>query len=194
MLLYCRSGHLAYLLGGGFEFAMDGSVSQPGEAGTIASSHEEAKSSDHRLARHWISWLIPLLAIVLPVLGFLVAASIPNDSLTWKEVDISTGRGDFIIPAVILCLEAIRRWWFDMKCGVLLEIVRLLGTILCGGAVVVGLYSVAVAASDVVTSHTLRSITVITWSTFTAAFLWGTIAVVASMPRKPEESMRRGGA
>src|ERR1022692_2859126 len=153
---------------------------QSSHSGSEATSPPIAPSAtaDHQLARHWIPWLIPLLAIGLPILGFLVADSVPSARLNWYEVDTSVGRGDFLIPVVILCLEAGRRWWFDTTCGAKLGAVRALGTILCGGAVVIDLYSVAIAASDVVTKDSKRSITEITLWRFTAAILSGTIAVV----------------
>jgi hypothetical protein len=129
---------------------------------------------------HWVTWLITLCAILLPIVVLLVANSIPKATLTWTEVNVSIQRGDFLIPVLILCLEATRRWWRDVQCGLLLGVIRLVATVLCGAAVVVCLIATTTAATVAVTSETGRSIAVITGSCFVVALAFGTLAVVVS--------------
>jgi uncharacterized membrane protein len=112
----------------------------------------------------------------------LVVYSIPKDSLAWHAVSISIERGDFLIPVLILCLDAIRRWWFDVRCGRVLSAIRIVATILCVFAAIVCLVATTAAANEAVTSASGRSITVITWWCLAVGFTFGTLAV--SSPAK----------
>jgi hypothetical protein len=166
------------------EVAAEGSLQRPpGDAGGTTAKSAAAAGRKHLLLHHWLPWLIPLGAIGLPLLGFIVAGSIPDAALKWGEAPRSLGRGDFLIPVLILCLEAMRRWWFDVKCGWRLGTFALLLCTACLGAVVVCLYSFAVAASSPVTSDSIKSVTVITLTSFAAGLASGTIAVAASTPK-----------
>lgn len=137
----------------------------------------------HESIQHWVPWLIPLLAVALPLLGFVVAASIPAAALRSGEASTSLGRGDFLIPVLILCLEAIRRWLFEVKCGKILGRVGACASVLCLAAVVVCLYSFSAASSQVVTADSIKSVSMITWACFTVGLVTGTMAVVASTPK-----------
>jgi hypothetical protein len=132
---------------------------------------------------HWLPWLLPLLAIALPMVVFSVAASVPVAKLRWGEAATSIGRGDFLIPVLILCLEALRHWWTETKCGRMLKIIRLIFSILCSGAVIIGFAAFVVASSETVTAASTRSIEVITLGCFTVSLVAGTIAVAMSTPK-----------
>ena len=166
------------------ELEVGGSIPRPqGETGGVNAPAVAATQPEHSLLRHWMPWLIPLLAIALPMLYFIVAASIPTAAWRWGEAGTSLGRGDFLIPVLILCLEAMRRWWSEVKCGWKMGIVRFFSSALCLGAVVVCSDSFSVATSHVVTTQSTKSVSVITWGCFAVGFLSGTIAVWASAPR-----------
>lgn len=160
-----------------------GSIPHPtGEPEGTSASSAAAQQSEYLLVRHWMPWLIPLLAIAFPMLYFIVAGSIPDAAWRWGEAPTSLGRGDFLIPVLILCLEAIRRWWSEVTCGWKMGIVRLFSTALCAGAVIVCSDSFSVAASHPVTAHSTKSVIVITWACFAVGLFAGTIAVWASVP------------
>lgn len=165
------------------ELGAGDSIPRPhGESGGASAPPAAAQRSEHRLIRHWMPWLIPLLAIALPMLYFIVAGSIPDAAWRWGEAPTSLGRGDFLIPVLILCLEAIRHWWAEVKCGWKMGIVRVFSSALALGAVVVCSDSFSVAASHAVTAATTKSVIVITWACFAVGFFAGTIAVWASTP------------
>jgi hypothetical protein len=139
-------------------------------AGEVA---ERPKGGDH-----WLTWVITLSAIGLPILVLLVVDSIPNASVTWNEVAVSARRGDFLIAVLILCLEAIRRWWRDVDCDRwFLRAARLTATVLCTVAAVVLLTATATAASVAVTAKSGDAIEVITVACFYTAFMFGSLAV-----------------
>jgi len=165
------------------ELEVGGPIPRPqGEAAGASVRAVAATDRDRGLVRHWMPWLIPLLAIALPMLYFIVAASIPAAAWRWGEASTSVGRGDFLIPVLILCLEAMRRWWYEVNCGWTMGIVRITSSVLCLGSVVVCLDSFSVAASHVVTAHSTKSVAVITLGCFAVGFLSGTIAVWVSAP------------
>jgi hypothetical protein len=172
----CRSGFVNW----GDQMATDEAL--PPQAGAaVAAVDSAAVAAPHQqLIRHWLPWLIPLLAVALPLLGFVVAASIPAAALRMGEASTSLGRGDFLIPVLILCLEAIRRWVFEVKCGKILGRVGACASALCVAAVIICLYAFSAATSQLVTGDSIRSITVITWACFTVGAGTGTIAVVAA--------------
>jgi hypothetical protein len=117
--------------------AGNASIPPQGGAEVAGVKPPAATGTQRQLIRHWLPWLIPLLAVALPLLGFVVAASIPAAALRSGEASTSLGRGDFLIPVLILCLEAIRRWLFEVKCGKILGGVGAFSSVLCVAAVVV---------------------------------------------------------
>jgi hypothetical protein len=133
----------------------------------------------------WLHWSITVGSIALPILVLLVVYSIPKDSFAWHEVNVSIERGVFLIPVLIMCLDVIRRWWFDVRCGRVLLVVRIIATILCAFAAIVCLVATTAAANEAVTPASGRSITVITWWCLGVAFTFGTLAV--SSPAKQGE-------
>jgi hypothetical protein len=165
------------------ELAEEGPI--PRQSGTGGASPPQATAT-HRwriLLRHWMPWLIPLLAIGLPMLFFILAGSIPVAAWRWGEAPTSLGRGDFLIPVLILCLEAIRHWWYEVTCGRLMGIVGLVGCVLCLAAAAVCAFSFAVASSHPVTADSTKSIIVITWACFAVGLFSGTIGLWVSTPK-----------
>jgi cobalamin synthase len=152
-------------------------------------SANAAEASDHWRTRHWMPWLLPLLAIALPVLAFVVVASIPVFAMRWGEAATSLGRGDFLIPVLILCLEACRRWGFEVSWEDKKRAAKWCSMAACGFAGCVCLLAFMYASSLPVTpvSHQVtpagaKSMTAVTLVSFTVGLILGTIAVAVSVP------------
>jgi hypothetical protein len=54
----------------------------------------------------WLIWLVAFVAILLPALVLVIVSSIPADRLDFHDVRIATGRGEFLVPILILCAES----------------------------------------------------------------------------------------
>ena len=135
---------------------------------------------------HWLSWILPLLAVLLPILGFVVAASIPVDTLRWGEARTALGRGDFLIPVLLVCIDAVWRWCVDVKCGWRMGVLGVISCALCVAVGVVCLYSFSVASSLPVTTASTDSVTLITLTALVVGAIAGMIAVAVSAPNEPE--------
>jgi hypothetical protein len=139
---------------------------------------------DPRVVRHWLPWALPVLAILLPLACFAMAASVHNSTWTWGPDGTSVGRGDLLIPALIVCAEALRRWWFEVRGGPIVWTLALAFTLVCGTAVIMCLVAFAEAANNPVAEHGSWIIGVVTWASFTAGLVAGTIAVALTIPPK----------
>lgn len=125
-------------------------------------------------------WWIALGAIGLPLLVLLVTSSIPRDQVSLFALRQSVRRGDFLVPIMIMCVEAIRRWCREVECGSILRYVRLAAVFLCASSAVICLIALAFTASVGLTAESGRSISTITVGCFVAALVFGTAAVWAS--------------
>jgi hypothetical protein len=160
---------------------------QPGPEIYIKSDHSEkpdiapiAPSAVDPAANRWIAWFIALAAILLPIIVLLSSDSIPKFDLIWHGVNSSVQHGDFLVPVLVMCAEAIRLWWQDVRCGKVLRRIRRVATIACGSAIVLCLIAFTKTSSAKVTVNSGRSILVITLSCFVAAAIFGTGALMAS--------------
>jgi fumarate reductase subunit D len=132
----------------------------------------------------WLEWLLPVVAVMLPVIVLLVAYSIPEGKISGHDVDVSMGRGDFLIPVLILCVEAIRRWWQNVDCKTrTLRWSRTAVTMICSLSALVALIATTTAASIAISAKAGHFISVITVLSFVIAFSFGTAAVVLSKVR-----------
>jgi hypothetical protein len=150
-----------------------------------------SKEGNRKLLMHWLSWVLPLLAVLLPILGFVVAASIPVDAMRWGEARTALGRGDFLIPVLLVCIDAVWRWCVDVKCGLRMGIVGVFSCGLCVAAGIVCLYSFSVASSLPITKASTDSVTLITLTALVAGGAAGMIAVAASPPKDVTEGADR---
>jgi hypothetical protein len=124
-------------------------------------------------ADHWAYWLplvISLSALAVPALTLLLVGSIPEPGVTLSAVFVSARRGDFIVPAMVLCAAAVVQWWREVaRSPVILN--WLGGLITLANAVVVlgGLVTLAVAAvysvqaNSGLTADDARSVELVTW-------------------------------
>jgi hypothetical protein len=129
----------------------------------------------------WFVWLLALASLIVPAIVLVCVDSIPRDALAWHAVRVSIGRGDFLIPAMALCVETIRRWWRDVDSERWLG-PRLLATAVSSLSSLVCIIAMTTAASLPVTPQTASSVAVITVSTLVIGIAFGTAAVAVSRP------------
>jgi hypothetical protein len=102
------------------EASSQGSGANPAASAALPTSPAPAIKKfwpSHRIVRHWLPWIFPLMAIGLPLLCSVVAASMSAKMWTAQFAAESSGRGDLLIPALIVCVESLRRWSSDVKGG-----------------------------------------------------------------------------
>ena len=161
-------------------------------ADTILSAGAAQSPTRFDKVKHWLPWVLPLLAVGLPLLGFSVAASIPDFALRAGGAGTSLGRGDFLIPVLILCMEAIRRWLFEVKGGPVLSFFGVVASLICVLAVAVCMYAFADATSlPTPTTDSARSVDAITWFCLAAGVITGTMAVIATRPKSKQAAATR---
>ena len=90
----------------------------------------------------------------------------------------SSDRGDLLIPALIVCAESLRRWSYEVKGGYIVGVFALFAILVCGGAVVVSLITFA----DASIRTSAEIVNTVTWGSFAAGFITGTIAVALTKP------------
>jgi len=133
----------------------------------------------HRVARHWLPWVLALMAIGLPLACSIVAASMNAGTWTLQSAAASSGRGDLLIPGLILCAESLRRWSSEVKGGYMVGVFAIFAILVCAFAVIVSL----IAFADATMHPSAGSIVnTVTWGSFAAGFITGTIAVVLTKP------------
>jgi hypothetical protein len=115
----------------------------------------------------------------VPAIVLVCVDSIPKDALAWHLVAVSVDRGDFLIPAMALCVEAVRRWWRDVD-PLRMKAFRLLSTVSCATASLICVIATTTAASLPLTSQAGSSIATITGSCVVVGTSFGTAAVTAS--------------
>ena len=113
--------------------------------------------------------------IVLACVG-----SIPAGKLDLHDVRTAAGRGEFLVPVLIMLAETVRRWTREVACPnrfwrggqITACIVSAFLACICFAATVL-------AAVDRVTAASSRSIDAITFVSLAVALIFGTVAVSA---------------
>ena len=151
---------------------------EPAPAAAAAAGAPRAAFAE--MGDRWLEWFLPVMAIVLPAFFLILIPFIQNNIWTWGKVDLSSQRGDYLIPVLILCAETVRRWCREVNCrGLLLRRARFAAVSICATALLV-CFASAVAASEFnATSTSGRSIDTITVWCLIPSFVFGTFAVVA---------------
>jgi len=87
---------------------MNGDIVPP----VITAEESPPARPDHRVFFHWLPWLLPIGAILLP-LAFLAIIGTARDpgGVSMNLAARASDRGDFLIPVAIICAEGCRRWW-----------------------------------------------------------------------------------
>jgi hypothetical protein len=127
----------------------------------------------------WFTWVLALASLAVPAVVLVCVDSIPKDAVAWHDVSVSVDRGDFLIPAMALCVETIRRLWRDVDAR-RMKAIRVFATFVCAATGLVCVIATTTAASLPVTSQTGSSIAVITCSCLVVGVAFGTVAVGAS--------------
>jgi hypothetical protein len=128
-----------------------------------------------------VPWVIAICAIALQILALVVVRYVLTYTLRTSAFTVAVRRGDLLIPALILCVETMRRWCFDVKKGRwFLITVRILACLICGALFLIAWAALAIAATVAVTPDTGDAITAITVGCLVAALVFGTWAVIAS--------------
>ena len=123
--------------------------------------------------------MIALLAIGVPVLALVGWFSIPASRFNGHYADVAVQQGDLLVPVLILCLEALRRWIWEVKGGAWwIKIGRFVAPAWCAlvafGCVIGFFYATAEKSS----ADSGRSIAVITLVSLASAAILGTCAVI----------------
>jgi hypothetical protein len=154
-------------------------LSTPDKSGALSRSRP-----DHAMFFHWLPWALPLGAIGLPEIILVILGTGIAKHMTCALAAESVNRGDLLIPVIIICAEAFRRWW-DTE-------FNNTGVAACAGffAVISGLFAlIAIAAYAVVLANPqTRGFADIadtfTWAPLACGLIAGTIAIGQTAPRK----------
>ena len=137
----------------------------------------DEEEPDSNILDAWLIWLIAIGAIILPVIVLICASSIPSGRLDMTDLHTATGRGDFLVPVLIMCTEAIRRWTREVSGGWLIRTGQILTWALCLPGAIVCFTATVIAATGATTAATSRSLVTITIGGTIIAAIFGTAGV-----------------
>jgi hypothetical protein len=135
--------------------------------------------AEHGTFDAWLIWSIAVIAIGLPVIFLICASSIPTDTIDNHDLTTAAGRGEFLVPVLILCAEAIRRWTREVKGGRLVTALKVCASVFCGLAGIVCMTAAIMSATTAATTQTASSLTAITVSGVIVGGVFGTFGVMA---------------
>jgi hypothetical protein len=145
-------------------------------------ARQPPKHPDGRpMGDRWLVWILAIVSIAAPVILLLCAYSIPKADMSWYGVLLAVRRGNFLMPAMLLCAETVRCWWSEAKVkrrswGW----VRITATFTCTVAVVICISATTIASLVPAKPEVGLSITIITSGSLSAALVFGTAAVWVS--------------
>jgi hypothetical protein len=133
---------------------------------------------------HWLPWALPLAAIGLPeaillIIGTGVAKHMTAD-LAAKSVD----RGDLLIPVIIVCGEAFRRWWDTKFDNTLVAALAGFFAVISGCFTFIAVAAYAIVLANPPTRGFADISDTFTWVPLACGLLAGTIAIGQTTPRK----------
>jgi hypothetical protein len=126
-------------------------------------------------------YTIALNAIVVPGVLLFMLSSIPANRFDVADLRAAAGRGEFLIPVMILCAEAIRCWTYEYEPEK--ESGRAFRKVACVTCVITGAVCFAgavIAAALPQTPPTERSLVTVTIYAMYVAALAGFIGVCAA--------------
>jgi hypothetical protein len=121
---------------------------------------ETAPRLTHRAG---LIYVIALSAIALPAVVLLCVSSIPAGRIDFADLRTGAGRGEFLIPVIILCAEAVHCWTLEVR--VKSEFSRWFRQVACLTCILTGIVCFAatvIAAATANTAATSRSLVGIT--------------------------------
>jgi hypothetical protein len=148
--------------------------------GGLAAVQTETERPEPRPAqRAWLLYVIALSAIALPALVLVCVSSIPAGRFDTADLRTGAGRGDFLIPVLILCAEAVRCWMLEVRrAGLIGKVCRPLAFALCTVTGIVCFAATVIAAATPATPATTRSVEAITIGSMGIAALFGLTALI----------------
>jgi hypothetical protein len=150
-----------------------------------AEQHKSRRAAPHRhRAQHsafdaWLIWSIAVIAIGLPTLFLICVGSVPVDRLDYVDLHVAAGRGEFLVPILIMCAESIRRWTREVKGGLRIIALKVIACLCCALAGTVCMTAAIISAMAAATPTTGRSLTTITLACVTVGVIFGTAGVIA---------------
>ena len=158
-------------------------------AGTVPPSTPAAVTAerpDHRAFFHWLPWLIPMAAIAIPeILLIVIGTAKDSGDVSMGLATRSVDRGDLLIPVIIICAEAFRRWWDTTFTSTLAAGVACTCAFISGGMALIALGAYMLVISGPNTVGYERIAVAFTWIPLAFGLIAGTIAVGQTAPRKP---------
>jgi hypothetical protein len=134
-----------------------------------------------RSANSWEGWLAISAATVLPTTFVVCVYSIPKGTLSWQGVHILLGRGQLLIPAIILCLESARRWMRTVQPRTRIVLsMRIIATLLSTISAIIGMTAFILSSTTALLPMVEKSIETITLSGLIIGLIFGVGATIMS--------------
>jgi len=135
--------------------------------------------AEHGIFDAWLIWSIAVLAILLPAIFLVCVSSIPAGRLNYADLHVAAGRGEFLVPVLIMCAEAIRRWTREINGGSAVMAFKITASVLCAFSGIICMTAAIISATTAATPMTDRSLIVITQACVIVGGIFGTAGVVA---------------
>jgi hypothetical protein len=145
------------------------------------------ETAPRRRRAPWLIYAIAFSAIALPALVLVCVSSIPAGHVEFRDLRTGAGRGEFLIPVLILCAESVRCWLTEVTGGAIIRFVRLTGCAICFVTGVVCFAATVIAAATAATAASSRSLVGITIVSMIIAAAFGLAALIV-ISATPETS------
>lgn len=143
---------------------------------------------DHHLFFHWLPWVLPLAAIALPEVILIIVGTGVAGRMSVTFAARAVSRGDLLIPVIIVCAEAFRRWWETRFGSAWLAAVAGFLAVLSLTAALIAIAAYAIVLANPDTRGYADIADTFTWGPLVCGFVAGTIAVGQSASRKAARS------
>jgi hypothetical protein len=132
---------------------------------------------------HWLPWALPLGAIALPEIILIIIGTGIAKHMTTNLAAQSVDRGDLLIPVIIVCGEAFRRWWETKFSNTAVAAAAGFLGVLSAGFALIAIAAYAIVLSNPPTRGFVDVSDTFTWIPLACGLIAGTIAVVQTNPR-----------
>jgi hypothetical protein len=139
---------------------------------------------EHLMFFHWLPWVLPLAAIALPEIILIIIGTGIAKHMTTDLAARSIDRGDVLIPVIIICAEAFRRWWETKFNNTIVAALAGFFAFLSGGFALIAIAAYAIVLSNPPTRGYADIADTFTWLLLACGLIAGTIAVGATTPQK----------
>jgi hypothetical protein len=153
-------------------------ASEPAEQRKVRRAAPHRHRARHSAFDAWLIWSIAVIAIGFPALFLICVSSIPAGKLDFADLHVAVGRGEFLVPVLIMCAESIRRWTREVKGGLRVLVFQIIAGVGCALAGIVCMTAAIISAMAAATPMTGRSLTTITVACIVVGGMFGTAGVV----------------